>query len=247
MHVLVTGAAGAIGQPVCAELSHRGHQVRGFDRKPTLLDDFVQGDLADPLALDRAMLGIEAVVHLGAMPDDGPFGELLECNVRGLFNVLDAARRFGAKRVALASSIQVIGGRPRREGIVGSEARYPDNHYALTKLWAEDMGEMYARSYGMSIVAARIGWMVRDRSEAEQIVTRRAFGHYLSRADAARFFAQAVAAPHVTFAVLYALGPRGAEHVDLETARRLIGYEPKDEWPRGLPEDAAEFARTLAD
>ncbi|HVJ20485.1 MAG TPA: NAD(P)-dependent oxidoreductase [Polyangiaceae bacterium] len=242
MHVLVTGAAGAIGVPVCAELERRGHRVRGLDRRSAEAADFVQADIADRQAVESAMRGIEAVVHLAAMPDDGPFDELVAANVSGLHHVLDAARRAGVRRVALASSIQVIFGRPEREDVVTAEARYPTNHYALTKLWAEQMGEMYARCYGMGVVAARIGWMVRNRREAELIMQQRALSHYVSRADTARFFAQAIEAPSVDFAVLYVLGPGGSKLVDLETARRVIGYEPRDEWPRGLPADAADLA-----
>ncbi len=241
MHVLVTGAAGAIGQPVCAELERRGHRVRGFDRHATDRADFVQADLVEQPAVEGAMQGIDALVHLAALPDDGPFDELVRSNVTGLFNVLDCARRAGVRRVALASSIQVIFGRPQRDALATADTRYPANHYALTKLWAEDMGEMYARCYGMSVIAARIAWMVRNRREAELIVKKGALSHYVSRGDTARFFAQAVEASSVGFAVLYVAGPGGAQLVDLETPRRLIGYEPRDEWPRGLPDDAAEF------
>ncbi|HEV8247778.1 MAG TPA: NAD(P)-dependent oxidoreductase [Polyangiaceae bacterium] len=236
--VLVTGAAGAIGQPVCEELERRGHQVRGFDlRKASRPLDFVVADLAERAAVQRATADMDAVVHLGAMPDDGPFDDLLGPNVVGLFNVFDAARKASLKRVVIASSIQVVNGRPR--GHVATAAdRFPTNHYGLTKLWAEDMGEMYARCFGMSVIAARISWMVRDRVEAEKMLSFGAFNHYLSRGDAGRFFAQAVAAEKVSFAVLYVSGPKGNETVELEPARRLIGYEPQDEWPRGLPPDA---------
>jgi len=238
MRVLVTGAAGAIGRPVCAELERRGHHVRGFDRRPWPGSDFVQADLVERSGVEHAMAGIDAVIHLAAMPDDGPFDDLVHSNVTGLYNVLDSAHRAGVKRVVLASSIQVIFGRPRGDVMATADTRYPANHYALTKLWAENMGEMYARCYGMSVIAVRIGWMVRDRREAKLIVEKQMLSHYVSRGDAARFFAQAVEVPHLDFAVLYLAGPEGARLVDLETARKLIGYEPRDAWPRGLPDDA---------
>jgi uronate dehydrogenase len=245
MRVLVTGAAGAIGQPVCVELERRGHAVRGFDRRAGYGADFVQADLADRAAVDRAMQGVDAVVHLGAMPDDGPFLDLVHANVHGLYNVLDAARRGEVKRVALASSIQVVNGRPQTSAVVGTEARFPDNHYGLTKLWAEDMGEMYARCFAMQIVAARICWMVRNRREAELIVEKNALSHYVSRGDTARFFAQAVETPELDFAVLYVAGPAGGDFLDLDSARCAIGYEPRDAWPEGLPDDAAAWVATL--
>jgi hypothetical protein len=77
--------------------------------------------------------------------------------------------------------------------------------------------------------------MVRNEREAARLIRARAFRRYLSRADAARFFACAVEAEEVKFAVLYAVGPEGDTSVDLASARRLIGYAPEDAWPNGLP------------
>ncbi len=155
--VLVTGASGAIGQPVCNELERRGHRVRGFDRSPPpAIGDFVLGDIEEHEAVDAACEGVDTLIHLAANPDDAPFETLLGPNVRGLFNVLDVARARKLRRVILASSVQVVGvGRNE-----ATAERLPTNHYALTKLWAEQMGEMYSRVYGLSVIAARIGWMV---------------------------------------------------------------------------------------
>ena len=171
-----------------------------------------------------------------AEPDDADFALLEGPNVRGLFHVLDAARLEGVRRVTLASSIQVLGkwwerkpGRPAR----AADAN-PINHYALTKLWAEQMGEMYARCYGLSVLAVRVAFMVRNPSEAQRLHQNQLFDVYLSRGDVGRFFAQAVEAPPLGFAVLYAAGAGCEQRFDLETARLLIGYEPRDRWPEGL-------------
>jgi len=235
--VLITGSAGAIGQPVCRELLARGHRVRGFDRVPTAgVADAVVADLSDRAAVRAAAAGVESIVHLAAEPDDADFALLEGPNVRGLFHVLDAARLEGVRRVTLASSIQVLGkwwerkpGRPAR----AADAN-PINHYALTKLWAEQMGEMYARCYGLSVLAVRVAFMVRNPSEAQRLHQNQLFDVYLSRGDVGRFFAQAVEAPPLEFAVLYAAGAGCEQRFDLETARLLIGYEPRDRWPEGL-------------
>src|SRR5947207_1120508 len=69
--VLVTGSAGRIGQAVVGELKRRGHKVHGFDRVPTPgTDAALVGDLTDPAAVQRAMAGAAALVHLAATPDD---------------------------------------------------------------------------------------------------------------------------------------------------------------------------------
>ena len=88
--VLVTGAAGAIGRSVCRELIARGHRVRGFDRvaPPKTIEgltDMRLGDLEDHEAVNDAVAGVGAVIHLAAKPDEADFkNELLGPNVGGV-------------------------------------------------------------------------------------------------------------------------------------------------------------------
>ena len=104
------------------------------------------------------MNGIDIVVHLGAYPNNADFLDvLMEPNVRGLYNVCSAAADAKVKRLVLASSLQVISGH-HKEGVIGIEdGSKPTNHYALTKVWAESMGDMYARVHDLSVINVRIG------------------------------------------------------------------------------------------
>jgi nucleoside-diphosphate-sugar epimerase len=246
MRVLVTGASGAIGRPVCAFLAGRGHAVRRFDRSPAGAPardgvapgpDDVRGELGDLGALTGACAGIEAIVHLAAVPDDAPFEQLVPSNVVGLYHLLDAARQHSVPRVVLASSVQVAwhraAGDPRRTSMHVE----PTNHYALTKVWAEQMGEMYARKFPMAIIAARIGWMVRDEREALRMREVAMSRHYISRRDVAHFMACAIEAPFAGFATFYAIGPEGRDAYDLAAPAAAIGYDPQDRFPAGLPFD----------
>jgi nucleoside-diphosphate-sugar epimerase len=240
--VLVTGSAGAIGVPVCRELARRGHVVRGFDRVPSPdVDDAVVGELEDGDAVERAVQGMDSVVHLAAYPNDADFHTLIGPNVLGLYHVMNSARQAALRRVVLASSVQTVmgWGRQSRDPYSVDESS-PGNHYALTKVWAEQMGAMYSRVWGMSVIAARVCWMVRSPAEAVRMMERKASAHYLSRGDVGRFFACAIEAEHTGFSVLYATGPDGGERVDLELSRQLIGYEPQDRWPAGLPFELPE-------
>lgn len=239
--VLVTGSSGAIGQAVCQELVAGGHQVRGFDRTSSPgPQDLVLGDIQDRKAVLQASAGVDRILHLAAVPDDADF-ELLEGpNVRGLFHVLDAARQQGVPRVILASSIQVVDGwwEAQRSRPASVSEASPTNHYALTKVWAEQMGEMYARCYGLEVLAARIGFMVRNAAEALRLRENEQFDLYLSRADVARFCALAVEVPVIAgrggFAVAYAVGKGGERSFDMSSARRWLGFEARDRWPEGL-------------
>ena len=96
------------------------------------------------------------------------------------------------------------------------------------------MGEMYARCYGLSVLAVRIAWLVRDAEEARRMQRMNRPKLYLSARDAGRFFARAIEAAAIDFAVLYAASRGGEELFDMEPARRLIGYQARDRWPEGL-------------
>jgi nucleoside-diphosphate-sugar epimerase len=239
--VLITGSAGRIGQAVVRELSARGWHVRGFDLVVTSrAAESLVGDLNDAAAVGNAVRGVEAVVHLAATPDDDDFfTKLLPNNIVGVYHLFEAARRAGVKRVVLASSGQVVWWQ-RFTGplpISTDAAPSPRGWYAATKLFQEAAGRGYAETHGISVIAARLGWVPRTREHAAELA-RTNWGPdvYLSPADAGRFFACAVEAPGtVRFAVVYACSRPAKQLVyDPEPAKRLLGFEPHDTWPQGI-------------
>lgn len=241
--VLVTGSTGAIGLPLSRHLLQRGHAVRGFAPEPTPgLDDAVVGLLEDRAAVRRAVEGVETVVHLGAYPNNAEFIEtLLGPNVIGLYHVLDAAVAAGVSRLILASSVQVISGhRFRDRPVTVADGPAPVNHYALTKAWLELAGDMYARVHNLSVISVRIGWYPRNTDEARRLAAS-PFGRefYFSHDDARRFFAACVESdnpPPGQAVVLQATSrPATAARMDISLAREVIGYEPRDTFPAGLP------------
>jgi uronate dehydrogenase len=146
-------------------------------------------------------------------------------------------------RIALASSLQVVS-RPRLadEAILRVESvPSPRNHYAATKLFAEDMGLLYANKYGIEVLCPRIGWLPRKPEDARHIIRRNAQNVFLSHDDAGRFFncfveASAIAGPQPGYAIVFCSSRRTTENgPDLEPARRAIGYQPQDLFPAGLP------------
>lgn len=241
--ILVTGSSGAIGRPVCQHLIARGHTVRGFDLVPTPeLDDCVVADLVDGAAVLDAAAGVDTILHLGAYPNPADFVKtLLGPNVIGLYNVCEAAREVGVERLVLASSVQTISGHDSAERTIRVEdGPRPTNHYALTKVWAEAAGELYARCHSLSVISVRIGWLPRNFDEAKELVRRESGpDFFLSHADAQRFFERCVESTTPArgeSAILFATSkPLKRERLDLAPAHQLIGYEPQNVWPEGLP------------
>lgn len=238
--ILVTGSAGRIGQAVVSTLVDRDWRVRGFDRHPTPgTDDFVVGDLQEPEAVRKATAGAAAVVHLGGVPDDDDFlTRLLPDNLLGSYNMFEAARLSGVKRVLLASSGQVNWWQ-QLEGpwpVRVADPYTPRHWYAVGKIFLESAGRAYGRNFGMTVLAVRLGWCPRTPAHLAEVgSSAQAPDIYLSPGDAGRFFARAIEASlEPGFVALYvASRPVGQPVFDLEPAKDLLGWEPQDQWPAG--------------
>lgn len=165
---LVTGATGAVGPRVVAALYDAGYLVRtlSMDAPP---DggwpegvEAVIGDITDQAALDSAMRGVDAVVHLAALLHIvSPPPELREkyerINVGGTANVVEAARQAGVGRLVFFSTIAVYG---PSAGVILTEdsPTHPDSFYAQTKLDAEKIVLAAKREDGKPLgVVLRLG------------------------------------------------------------------------------------------
>ena len=241
--VLVTGSTGAVGKPVCARLMARGHFVRGFARRQTEgVSESVQGNLDDRDRIREAVEGMDAIIHLGAHPDVGDFvDDLLQPNIVGLYFICDAAREFGVARLVLGSSIRSIAGLMEGPLPVRADAHpAPRDPYALTKAFMETTGDLYARVHSLSVINARIGWLPRHPEGAESLSrSERGPDYFLSHDDAGRFFERAVESERPVrgeCVTLFATSkPKKITRLDLGPSREVIGYEPADTWPEGLP------------
>ncbi|MFO0823148.1 MAG: NAD(P)-dependent oxidoreductase [Gemmataceae bacterium] len=173
--ILVTGSAGRIGRAAVAELVARGHTVIGFDMRPTPgipAEQSVVGTLTDVEAMRRAAKGTDAIIHLAATPDDVQYprgtppndgdnflGELVPNNIVGPYQVMEAARTLGVKRVILASTGQVIAGHLLADNIPVTPESPPRPRYlyACTKVFLEALGQVYAKEHGLEVLAVRLG------------------------------------------------------------------------------------------
>ncbi len=216
MKVLITGGAGAIGSCLAAGLQDE------FELRLTDIDD---ADLTDPAAVDRVVEGMEAVVHLGAVPDEAPFETLAGPNLHGAFHVFDAARRHGVRRVVYASSNRITGFEPVTRRLAGGEPPRPDGVYAATKAWGEALGRLHADKFGIEVVSVRIGTFEPEPSEPHSLAT------WLSPGDAVRLFRAALTGPVDGYACVYGASGNTRGFWDLGPACAL-GYEPADDAER---------------
>jgi uronate dehydrogenase len=238
--VLVVGSTGRIGGAVVAELKRGGTPVRGFDSVKTPgLSECVVGDITDGDAIRHAANGAGTLIHLAATPDDDDFlTKLLPNNVVGVYHVMEAARSAGVRRLILASSGQVNWWQQRNGPlpIRVEDPPSPRYWYAATKMFLESIGRGYAEMHGISVIVVRLGWCPRTPEQVREIAANDwAQDVYLSPGDAGRFFACAVEAPNVRFAIVYAASkPRRSLRFDPEPARHLLGFDPQETWPQGI-------------
>ncbi|MFD7580960.1 NAD-dependent epimerase/dehydratase family protein [Kitasatospora sp. NPDC059817] len=227
---LVTGSSGAIGRRLAADLAQRGLPLRLLDRTtpPTGLPDgaeFIEADLRDLGAVERAATGVRAIIHLAAASQEGPFATMVEHNITGTHHVLEAARRQRVPRVVLASSHHVTGLLP-----VGTapdeQALAPDSFYAVSKVTGEALGRLYAHKSGLEVVAVRIGSYRTAPSEPRHRAT------WLSPGDATDLLHAAATRPlPERFLVVY--GTSGnTERWWPAAGWDLLGYRPGDDAAR---------------
>ena len=165
---LVTGGAGFIGSHIASTLAKSGARVRIVDDLSTghreNLDeiggdiDFVEGSIADPATLKRALDGVELIFHEAAIPSvprsvEDPYQTHI-ASVDGTFLLLLAARDNKVRRVVYAASSSAYGDQPT---LPKSEEMLPDplSPYAVAKLVGEYYCQVFTRVYGLETVSLR--------------------------------------------------------------------------------------------
>ena len=164
---LVTGGAGFIGSHLAEELLRRGQCVRIVDNLSTghlenlaavPAADFLEGDLAEPGVAERAVEGVDYVLHQAAIPSvprsvkDPATSN--RANITATLNVLVAAQQAGVRRLVYAASSSAYGNTatlPKREDMPAN----PLSPYALQKLVGEQYCQMFTRLYGLPTVSIR--------------------------------------------------------------------------------------------
>jgi len=222
MRVLITGSAGRLGSTLVAGLGQE-FELRGFDRVPTPgLEDAVVGDLADFDQVLAATRDMEAVIHVGANPSSAaPWEDVLHSNIIGTYNVFEAARRNGVRRVAFASRAGLLSAYPKSVRRTVDMTPRPNSYYSVSKLFGEGLGYMYSVRFGMEVVAVRIGTFRREPEPMPDPT-------WLSHRDAVQLFRRPITHPGVKYQVVFGVSDSNWPLYNIEHGRQAIGYCPQD-------------------
>ena len=223
--LLLTGAAGGLGRVLRPRLKPWCTTLRLSDIAD--LGSAASGEELQPAALEKAdevhalLDGVDAVVHLGGVSVEGPFEPILQANIVGAYNLYEAARQHGVKRIVFASSNHVTGFYRQDEVVDPSMPMRPDGHYGLSKAFGENLAQFYFDRYGLETVSLRIG------SSFPEPKDRRMLATWLSYDDLERLVVASLTAPLVGHTVIYGVSDNTTSWWD-NTGAKHVGYRPQD-------------------
>ena len=254
--VLITGVSGLVGSAIYLHLAQwpDRYELYGMGRRRTnserILDEreidissekYVVGDIADMDCVTRAVSGMDVVVHMAADPAGRGWDSLQKNNIVGAYNIFEACKEAGVKRVVAASTIQVSTGNcesdpyraiaekryedvPENIPVVSSETiGQPRNLYAASKVWTESLAQVYGYSHGMSSLCIRIGWVTGEdqpRGGRSDI--------WCSQYDIAELTRCCIDAdPGLLFGIYYGMSKNKWCWVDMDNSANQLGFEPK--------------------
>jgi uronate dehydrogenase len=221
--VLITGAAGDVGSRLTA-LLRETYQLRLSDvRTPAAVPgncEFIAADLTDPAAVGRAVAGIEGIVHLGGYSVEGPWDTILQANIIGCYNLFEAARSAGVRRIVFASSNHAVGFYPRRRRIGTDVPVRPDSRYGVSKAFGEAVGAFYAYKHGLGVTCLRIG------NVADAPLDRRRLAIWIRPEDLAQLVRIGLEHPDIRYEIFYGASNNERAWWDNAVAFRY-GYRPQ--------------------
>ena len=226
--ILITGAAGKIGNALRQGLRGSYSIIRLADiaslGSTAADEELATTDIRDMAALEKAMVGIDCVVHLAGVPEEAAWDQVLPLNIEGCYNVFEAARRCGVKRVIFASSNHAVGFHRRERFIDNTVDPRPDSRYGVSKVFGEALGRLYADKYGLSVACLRIGtFRTPDRPvDARQLLT------WISHRDMVQLVRRCIDYPNYHFVTVYGVSNNLRSRWD-NTNVKFIGYRPEDD------------------
>jgi uronate dehydrogenase len=223
--LLITGAAGGVGTMLRPELTGKYH-LKLSDLRPikqlAAEETFARGDIARLSDMLRVTKGVDAILHLGGFSVEGPWEDILRANIVGCYNVFEAARRNGVKRLLFATSNHAAGFYRRDQKIDHRVYPKPDSRYGVSKVFGEQLGSLYADKYGLEVFCIRIG------NVAPEPVDKRRLSIWISPRDLAQLVSIGVDNPDVHFEIVYGVSGNKRSWYNNTNARSL-GYRPVDD------------------
>lgn len=256
--VLVTGMSGLLGNAVRNRLDSR-FDLTALNRRPVPGIKSFEADIAEIDAIRSAFQGQDTVVHLAGYCGY-EWNDLLRTNIIGLYNVFEASREAGVRRIIFASSGASIAGwqrvDPYKSALERSSCGPATSHpmldhqtlprptgiYGCTKVWGEALAWDYSEAFEMSIICLRFGPI----TPTDRPVSREAAHAWCSQRDAAQMVERCIEAPAtLKFDIFNVISNNNFTVRDISHARKMVGYEPLDSADQYVTDDGNGKATKL--
>jgi NAD+ dependent glucose-6-phosphate dehydrogenase len=259
--ILITGVYGLVGSCLYRRLiENPDYEVYGLDRSnqksERVHEDEVAvvpdshlylNDLSDINGLQQAFEDKNTIIHMAGDPNaDASWESVLKNNIEATYNVFEAAKQAGVRRVIIASTIQVSFGyfynrEPYKSIWAGnyevvpdcltkiktSDPVWPINLYGSSKVFGESLARMVSSTTNMSCLCIRLGG-VHSMDNVPPAVAPNA----CTQNDMTRIIDCCIRAPDtIRFEIIYGLSKTDYQWVDLTNAEKTVNYRPQDRIP----------------
>ena len=189
-------------------------------------ETFRRMDVGDLGALQSALGGADAVLHLAGNPNtSATWSAVLKDNIEATRSVFEAARRCAVSKVVIASTNHVVGfdNLEERWPIRSDVPLRPDSLYGVSKAFGEALGRYYSDAFDMSIICLRIGWFTPGPPNVPALNPL-----WISARDLAQIVQQSLRTSR-KFGIYNATSNNAQRHWDFSTARDELGFQPEDD------------------
>lgn len=224
--ILITGAYGRVGRVIADGLRQTGeYEVVATDIQPDPDAGIALLDIEDVAALREFTVGVDSIIHLAWYMKSKEFYEkIVPINLAGMYNLYEAARLNGVRRVIFGSSNHVVGYYRADELVTPDMPMRPDSLYGLGKCWGELVGRMYSDKYGISAINVRIGNFSAENRPGSLRSTR----IWISHRDMIQLMIRCIEADdRIKFLTIFGTSGNTRTYYDNQQAA-LIGYMPQD-------------------
>ncbi|MGF1592563.1 MAG: NAD-dependent epimerase/dehydratase family protein [Kiloniellaceae bacterium] len=223
--LLITGAAGGLGSLARRRLTGLAEILRLSDIADLGAagphEELMPCDLADFTRVQALVDSCDGIVHLGGISVEDSWDRILPANIQGTYNIYEAARLSGVKRIVFASSNHAIGFYKRETRIDATDPVRPDSLYGVSKCFGEALARYYWDKYGVQTAAVRIGSCFPEPKDHRMMAT------WLSEDDFVALIERVFSAPKLGYVTVFGASDNEEQWWDNRCAGYL-GWRPKD-------------------
>lgn len=223
--LLITGAAGSLGTAAREHLGGFAEHIRLSDMDDIsdlgTGEEFVRADLGDADAVSDLVAGCDGIVHFGGVSYERGFDVIENANIRGVFNLYQAANEHGRPRIVFASSNHAIGFYRTDRMLDGTEPPVADGLYGASKVYGEQLALVYFHKFGIETARVRIGSCFAEPRN------RRMLSTWLSHRDMFDLVRRVFTVPRLGCPVIYGMSDNTSRYWD-NSSVAYLGWQPRD-------------------